>query len=355
MEGNTTQTTAQAASVVNPIDDIASLLLGDEEKQTDNENQQTGQEESDEGNSESQQDEGEGEESESAEAEGEQSDTDLTWAKALGVDDSQLVLDDDGNLKGIQVKVDGEVSTVGVKDLIAGYQLNKHVTQKSQALAEEKREFDTIRVNASKALFEKLQQADQLVGYLNQNLLSEFEGIDWNLLRAQNPGEYAAKVTDFQTKKAKLDQIQHALKSEGEQMTSQQMEEQQREYQKYLHGQYERVIEKNPQWADTERMKSDIASMGNFVNSTYEIRPEEFAMINDARHLEIIKDAMAYRNGKVAVEKKIQNVPKMQKAGKTSKPMSKVTQLTLNARKASGHKQRDLQRDAIAAMLLGEN
>lgn len=355
MEGNTTQTTGEAASVVNPIDDIASILMGEEEEQTGNEGQQTGPETTQEGEAEGQQTEGEGEESGEGEGEGEQSEEELTWAKALGVDDSQLVLDDNGNLKGIQVKVDGEVSTVGVKDLIAGYQLNKHVTQKSQALAEEKREFDNIRINASKALYEKLQQADQLVGYLNQNLLSEFEGVDWNALRVQNPGEYAAKVTDFQNKKARIDQIQAAIHSEGQELSNQYTEEQQRHYQDYVKAQYQKVIENNPQWADVERMKTDIAHIGNFVNSTYGIAPEEFAQVNDARYIEILKDAMAYRQGKSVVEKKVQNVPRMQKAGKPSKPMSKVTQLTLNARKATGHKQRDLQRDAIAAMLLGEN
>jgi hypothetical protein len=34
--------------------------------------------------------------------------------------------------------------------------------------------------------------------------------------------------------------------------------------------------------------------------------------------------------------------------------MSKLTRLTLDARKAKGYKQRDLQRDAVAALLLGE-
>ena len=356
MEGNTTQTTGEAASVVNPVDDIASLLMGEEEEQTGNEGQQTGQEESDEGNSESQQTEGEGEESgEGAEAQGEQSEEELTWAKALGVDDSQLVVDDEGNLKGIQVKVDGEVSTVGVKDLIAGYQLNKHVTQKSQALAEERREFDQLRTQAAQALTEKLSAAEKLTQMLHQNLVSEYANVDWDLLRIQNPGEYAAKVADFQAKNQGIQAALAAVNAEKAQVEEQQTQEYQRNLAQFLDFQFQKVLEHNPTWRDQNVMRATVSEIGDFVTKEYGITAEEFAMLNDYRHLEIIKDAIAYRKGKTVSKQKIQNVPNVQRSnGKPSKPMSQLTRLTLDARKAKGHKQRDLQRDAVAALLLGQ-
>lgn len=326
----------------NALDQIASLL-GD-----DAEDLNAGLEETEEGESESQQPE---ESTEGAEEKAEQSEEELTWSKALGVDDQQIVLDEEGNLAGINVKVDGETSTVNLKELIAGYQINKHVTQKSQALAEEKREFEQVRTGASKALFEKLQQADKLVEHLTSRLMAEFEAIDWNRLRVENPGEYAARVTEFQNRKANLDQIKGAIYEEGGQMTEQQVAEQQEKYRSWLQSQYEKVIANNPQWADTEKLRSDMVTMGNFAGSTYGITAQEFSMLNDARHIEILKDAMAYRMGKTVAEKKIQNVPKVQKAGSTTKPMSRLTQLTLNARKARGAKQRYAQADAVAELL----
>ena len=347
MDTNTTKTEQSVnESPANALDQI-SLLLGEE-----TEDLEAGQEEANEGESESQQQE---ESEEGAEEKDEQSEEELTWSKALGVDDQQLALDEEGNLKGINVKVDGESSTVNLKELIAGYQLNRHVTQKSQALAEEKREFEQVRTGASKALFEKLQQADQLVEHLTTGLMSEFEAIDWQRLRTENPGEYAARVTEFQNRKARLDQIKGAITEEGGQLTEQQMAERQEQYKAYLQTQYEKVVSNNPQWADAEKLRSDMITMGNFAGSTYGITSKEFSMLNDARHIEILKDAMAYRMGKTVAEKKIQNVPKVQKAaGKPSKPMSKVTQIALNARKAKGYQQRVLQADAVAALLSGE-
>lgn len=357
MDTNTTQTTGEAASVVNPVDDIASLLMGEEEdEQTGSDNQNAGPEGTQQGKPEGQQDEGEDEGSgEGDEGKGEQSDEDLTWAKALGVDDNQLVLDDDGNLKGIIVKVDGEVSTLPLKEVIAGYQLNKHVTQKSQALSEERREFEQLRTQAAQALVQKLSAAEKLTQMLHQNLVSEYSNVDWDLLRIQNPGEYAAKVADFQAKNQGIQAALASIGSEQNQLTMQQTQEYQQNFARYLDFQFQKVIENNPSWTDQETMRSNINEIGDIATKEYGISPEEFAMLNDYRHLEIIKDAIAYRKGKTVSKQKIQNVPNIQRAnGKSSKPMSKLTRLTLDARKAKGHKQRDLQRDAVAALLLGQ-
>ena len=352
---NQTTTSLIPEKVSDPVDQIADILIG---KNEDEEAKPTNleSEEPDDGTSEDNQ-EGEVEESEVTEAEAAESEVeDLTWADALGVDEHQLVLDEDGNLSGINVKVDGEVSTVKVKDLIAGYQLNKHITQKSQALAEEKREFDNLKQEAGKAYYEKLQTADKLLGYMNQALLKEYESVDWNQLRHQNPGEYAALQTEYQQRKGMLENIYSAIKVETNELDSAKKAEYEQRYQQHLKDQFERVLANNPSWVDQEVMKTEIQSIGEFANNAYGIQAEEFSCINDARYIEILKDAMAFRKGKITAEKKIQNAPKFQKANsKPKKPMSTVTRLTLNARKASGYKKRELQGDAIAALLLGHN
>jgi hypothetical protein len=347
MDTNTTQTHGEAASVVNPVDDIASLLMGGDEPEAEEEQETeegTPEEESTEASpSDEPQSEGELEEGE-----------DLTWSKALGVEDDLLQLDEQGNLQGLKVKVDGEESIVGVKELLEGYRYNKHNTQKSQALAEEKKQFESIKADASAKLYEKLSAADKLLGYMEQALTSEFQNIDWNQLRASNPGEYAAMVADFQARKGQIDKIKAGIMEEGQMMTAEQQAAQQQQYQAYLNDQFQQVLKNNPDWSNPEKMKADVAALGDFVQSAYNIPAEVFASVNDARYIEILKDAMAYRKGKTVTEKKLQNVPKFQKAaGKPTKPMSKVTQLTLNARKATGVKQREFQRDAVAELLMG--
>ena len=334
-------------SPMGQVDSVASLLIGGEDQAEDIGRKQA-DEEAVAGDSESAAVEDEaalGEEETSPEDE-------PTWGKVLGVDESNIILDDQGQLKGLKVKVDGVEEVVDVKELINGYGFNKHVTQKSMALAEEKKAFDAIRSEAAKVYHDKLTTVDKLTGVMQKSLLKEFNAVNWDQLRQSNPAEYAAMMTDFQTRQGQIEQLMGALQQEAHEEQTRSQTEFQQGYQKYLSEQYERVLKNNPQWADTNKMKADMSAMASFVQASYGITLEEFSMLNDARHIEILKDAMAFRNGKAAVEQKIKNapVPKFQKPG-TRKPMSQLTKLTLASKKATGYKQRDLQADAVAELL----
>jgi hypothetical protein len=117
--------------------------------------------------------------------------------------------------------------------------------------------------------------------------------------------------------------------------------------------QVNRVIAENPEWRNREKMQRDMQELGRGAIEHYGITPEEFNMLVDARHVSILKDALAYRTGKKALQTK-KTAPRFQKGGKTGKPMDKLTQLTLRAKKATGAQQRDFQTDAIAALLLSK-
>ena len=96
--------------------------------------------------------------------------------------------------------------------------------------------------------------------------------------------------------------------------------------------------------------------MSSFVLETYNIPPDLFNGINDARFVEVVKDAMAYRNGKQVTQKKLkQNLPKFQKGknGTKRKQVSKLDKLTKAAKASSGGQRRDLQVDAVAELLEG--
>jgi hypothetical protein len=277
-----------------------------------------------------------------------------TWEKVLGVESGVAVIDDEGNLTGINVKVDGKVSTVEVKELIAGYQLNKHVTQKSQALADDRRQFEAVRNQASSVYMEKLQTAEKLTSYLEQALLQDFNTIDWQRLRVENPGEYAAKYAEFQTRKGQLDSITTSTRQERQTQQSALSEEEQQKYQAHLSEQYNAIVAQNPEWTDPAKMREAFTQLGQFVSDTYGITEQEFSNISDARHVSILRDAMAYRSGKEIASKKLAaKLPKFQKAGKTTKPMDEVTKATLRANKARGAQKRELQTDAVAKLLMG--
>lgn len=355
MSEESTTSTAELSSdagSVNAVDQISELLFGSEETPAKKKLTEESEEADTQPDDSTQEDEeGAEEEEEDADAE---SDEEVTWAKTLGVDEKSVVLDEDGNLSGINVKVDGKVNTVGVKDLIAGYQSNKSNTNKSKQLADDRREFDEVKYAVVGEYTKKIETIDALTGHLKKNLLGEYANVDWNKLRYENPGEYAAAVQDFNFRNQEIESITNAVANERGDMSNQMGAEQQALNQEYVLGQVDKVLEKNPSWANPDEFKKALGKMTDFLGSAYGFSQQEFANIQDARILEIVKDAMAYRSSKESAKTKMAvKVPSYQKStGKSSKTVTKLQQLTQQAHNAKGYSKRAAETDAVA-MLLG--
>jgi hypothetical protein len=280
---------------------------------------------------------------------------DLTWAKALGIDEKQLVLDDDGEFAGVKVKVDGKISIVKLPDLIASYQSNKSNTLKSQTLAEDRKQLDEKRVSLLQEYSKKIKDAEALTSYLETSMTEEYQGIDWQSLRYSNPAEYAAMVQDYNLKTAHIKQIKDAILEVNNEENQKFVGESQQKTQQFIQGQVEKAIENNPAWNDAKVMRKALVEMQNFIGEAYGFTSEEFADIKDARILELIKDAHKYRSGVKIADKKLEKkVAKYQKPiGTSTKKISKLEQLKKAAKQTTGYAQRDAQRDAVTELLFG--
>jgi len=129
--------------------------------------------------------------------------------------------------------------------------------------------------------------------------------------------------------------------------------EQQQHFNEYIKGEAEKIITKNPSWAKPEVFKKAITEMTDFVNEAYGFSAQEFANVQDARVLEIVKDAMKYRSSIKSAKTKLEvTVPKFQKSsGKTVKTLSKLDRLTKQAKEAKGYSKRAAETDAVAELL----
>jgi hypothetical protein len=359
MEQSNTTSTADSAGSVSAIDQITALLSEPEEAPVIAEKPAKAKKtapEVDESEDSTDEDERTGEDAEDDEGGvSDEPSEEATWANTLGIDDKQIVLDEKGNLSGINVKIDGKTSAVAVKDLIAGYQSNKSNTNKSKALADERREFEAIRGNVAQEYTKKIETVTKLTDHLKQSLLSDYTNIDWNRLRVENPGEYAAAVQDYNLRTAEIEKVMAAVGEEKTAVTTEQTVEQQKVYQEYLRGQAEKIIENNPTWSKPEVFKKAAKQMQEFIEESYGFTQVEFDNIQDARILEIVKDAMAYRAGTKIAKTKLEVVkPKFQKSkGTTVKQTSRLEQLTKTAKSTSGYAKRVAEQDAIAELLSG--
>jgi hypothetical protein len=280
----------------------------------------------------------------------EEQDTDVSWASALGLSDEDIVLDEEGNFKGVKI---GD-EQIGLSELKNGYQFNKANTQRAQQLAEERKQLEQVKEVVTKEYTTKLQNVNKLTELLAGKFLDEYNSIDWNRLRAEKPGEYAALLRDYDARKAELQGVFSALETENSSITASQMQEQQAKFMQHLEVQAKMAIERNPEWQDVEKFKSAMSDMTKFVGEAYGFSQQEFESVYDARLLDLIKDAMAYRNGtKIAQQKIVNKVPTFQKSGVQAKKTTKLDALVKKAKTAKGYQKKGAEVDAVAALRLG--
>jgi len=336
---------------VNSIDDIAELLLGEDANERDDnqddvkDNSRLTESTDEDANSEN-----------DKEIDDSNEESDVTWSSVLGVDDADLVLDNDGNFKGIKTVVDGKEETLSIKDLKNGFQFAKSNTQKAQLLSEERRQFDEAKQIFSDEYTTKLENVNKLTELLSTKFLNDFNSVDWNKLRTEQPGEYAALQADYNNRRMELQNIFSAIDSEKAEHDNLAKKDSMARHGAYLEQQAIKAIENNPEWKDIDKFKTAMTDMQNFVKDSYGFTSEEFSSVYDARLLELIKDAMAFRNGKKQVDKvtNVNNVPSFQKSsGKQSKSVSKLDKLVNKAKNTQGYRKRAAETDAIAALLLG--
>ena len=285
----------------------------------------------------------------------EESEEEVSWSKILNVDDDKIAIDDDGNLIGVNVKIDGKVETVALPELIAGYQTTKSYTQKSQALASERKEFETVRETVAKDYVQKIEDAQALNAYMQKSLLKEYQGVDWQSLRQQNPAEYAATIQDYQLRMGEIQKVGEAIKQERA-IEQQRIEaETNKKTNEFLSGQVEILLSKNPEWQDQSKFKAAMDEYGSFMEAEYGIPRSQFDSIGMAGAIEAVKDLMKYKKGLNVADKKIMKaVPKFQKVtGKTQKTVSKAEKLAIAAKKATGFSKRDIQVSAIQELFNG--
>jgi hypothetical protein len=277
-------------------------------------------------------------------------------AAELGLDADKLILSEDGEIQ-IQLKVNGKNEVVDLKEAISQTQFSKANDEKARNLAEEKKAFESERAQVAEAYGQQLQQIRGLGEMLQQKLMQDFNGIDWDRLRVTDPGEWTAKQREFEIRNQELQQAGQML---GERMRLEQEQQSQQEAQQraaILQSEREQMIENNPSWRDEERMKGDLAKVVEYAKSSG-FDDEELQSVIYSRHVEVLKKAMLYDQGQTVADKKVKKAPNMQRASNgrfvKQKRGSKVNKLIERAQNAKGANKRDAQADAVAALLMGE-
>lgn len=347
--------TPQTGAAVDPIDEIANLLLEEPPVATPEKAEESPEgakaEEPGPDDESDQQAEAEAPEKEEAATD---DDDDRTLSELLGLDSNQVAVDEESGDLLISTKVDGAETQLNFKEVIAGYQTQKSNTQRSQALAKERATFEETALAKTNELQQALEVNHALTAHLQQELMGEYQRTDWNALREQDPAEYAARQQDMQGRYNQVQSLLAAVQTNKHKQTEQQDTETQQARVNHVENQRALMLDAIPEWRDPTAMKAGVAEIRTFLGDTYGFTQDELATVTDLKQINIIRDAMSFRKGQKIAEKKVVKVPKMQKSkGVKPNKLTKLDKLTKAAKNASGANRRDAEIDAVTELLLG--
>ncbi|RLA60757.1 MAG: hypothetical protein DRQ89_12325 [Epsilonproteobacteria bacterium] len=242
-------------------------------------------------------------------------DEELSLADYLGIDEDKLIVGEDGSVS-FNAIIDGESQEVSLKELATSYQMQGHVNNKSMALETDRREFEEARGKVATELKSRIDGVEALHNMAEEQLVGEYNNIDWDKLRYENPSEWSALRQEYAEKAQKIKQAQGLVSEERERISNEQQKEFHEKMSEHMKGELGKMIGKNPTWADDAVRKTDMEKMKDFMVATYGYEPEAMDTISDHRLIEVIKDAKAFREStKAALKKKVKKLPKFQKPG----------------------------------------
>ena len=260
----------------------------------------------------------------------------------------------------VKVKINGKESTVDLQGLVKGYQFDQANNAKAQELAGQRKAFEEARQQERQRIEQQTQQAEGLVVMFQQKLMGEYQNVNWEELRRLDPGEFAAKQTEFQQRYQEVQQAGQVVDQYRQQQQEEQREQNDAARIERLQEQRAIMLENNPSWQNDDVFSTEMGNLRSFVQTQYGFTEADTKMVGDARLIELIKDANAFHAGKSVAAKRNQPAPpRMQRAAdgrftkKASRKQSRIQKAINAAKTAKGHAKRELQNDAIAELLTG--
>jgi hypothetical protein len=187
----------------------------------------------------------------------------------------------------------------------------KDYTQKTQKLAEERKEIDSLKTNLSKEYDVAKQQRDyyqQQLQVLTQHLQQADNQVDLDRLYQENPAEYVRFKAE-QDKRREALQVAH---QEQQRIQAEKQQEQEKTYNQYLEKERQVLSEKLPLYADKEKGQNLRKDLVNYAKEQG-YSPEEISMLVDHRAVLMLYSAYRYDKLKKAnlQSKKVSKKPKI--------------------------------------------
>lgn len=182
-------------------------------------------------------------------------------AEALGLENK----DDFLEKYKIETIVDGEKSEVTLKDLWRGYQTNQHNTKTSMKLADERRAFEATAKEHQEVIDNNIRQTAYFLQSAEGQLLSEYNSVNWDVLKSSDPSRYAALKIDFDERKSAIDKNKNDLLELHSSHLSKLEHDKQEALKERLSKEHEKVLSVIPDWHDDDVRQKESAQISELL------------------------------------------------------------------------------------------
>lgn len=247
-------------------------------------------------------------------------------AKLLKLDENALDLDADGNAI-FKTKVDGKEGAAKLQDLLKSYQLQEHVDKKVREAAEREKAIQAREQEVTHQFANRLQYAENLVNVAANDLLREFQSIDWRTIEQHDPGQAALLRQKFQDRQGQLRGVLQNVEAQKAQMAQHAVVQRQQ----VLQREAQKLPDVIPEWKDAATASKETGEIREWALKAG-FQPEEIDNFALAHHVMVMRKAMLFdklQQGKPKVENLVRNAPKLVKPGQ-AQPMDGRTQQMRN-------------------------
>ena len=216
------------------------------------------------------------------------------------------------------VKVNGKEIDVTLEEALKGYQREADYTQKTQQLAEQRKEFEAEKSKTGElqtAYMNSLQQLGQNLDILSKQTENQLgEEPDWKkAYETMDAKEYTLLVQNWQQRKENLQKIQ----TEQQRVAQEQQIEGEKIMRQHLTQQSDLMLQKLPQWKEASVRDKERAELIEYAK-TLGYTDEEVANASDHRAIVALYNSMKFEklNSKTPeIKRKVRKAPKMAKSG----------------------------------------
>ena len=230
------------------------------------------------------------------------------------------------------VKIDGKEEKVSLKEALAGYQRQQDYTRAKQAVAEERRAFQS----EAQRVTEKEQVYDQLVPALVQRMQAYMPQPPDPSLIDVNPSAYLRQKEVYEREMGDM----QAAMQEHQRRQSEQQEESAKRLQAYVAENAEKLTELVPEWKDEKTAARDKSKVRDYLKGKG-FSEKEIAQAYDARLVAMAVDGMKYRELLASKPKQVAPV--------AEKPMVPTAPSNAERKQTSKQKQYQAARNRLRA------